>query len=52
MKRSRTPRKLKKRLKKQGLYEDGGNLLMCGLCQKQPNGYGYDCWLCKDCNEK
>lgn len=47
--KNRIPRKLKKRLKTQGLYSDGVSLYHCFICQKRINGYGYNMYLCKKC---
>jgi rRNA maturation endonuclease Nob1 len=48
-KKIRIPRKLKKELKKEGLYTFGLSDIHCIDCQKRYNGYGYDLHFCKKC---
>jgi len=47
--KNRIPRKLKKKLKTQGLYSDGVSMYHCFACQKRINGYGYNMYLCEKC---
>ena len=49
IKKGRTQRKTKKRLKKLGFYTHGVNWLKCVICQIKDAGYGYDCYYCQDC---
>lgn len=48
----RIPRKLKKKLKKNGTYRNGLSHWHCYVCQKRYNGHGYDALFCKNCWEK
>ena len=45
--KTRIPRKIKKKLKKEGLYQFGLSLIHCMNCQKKRNGWGYDLWFCE-----
>jgi len=45
----RVPRKLKKKLKKDDLYEKGFNLNLCLVCQKKKTTDIGIFWLCKKC---
>ena len=47
--KTKIPRKLKKELKKKGLYRDGFSLVHCIICQKRKNGWGYDLYFCEKC---
>lgn len=48
----RIPRKLKKKLKKLGAYQDGMSWWHCIVCQKGCADSGYNIYWCKKCVDK
>lgn len=46
---ARIPRKLKKKLKKRGLYKGTDGVVRCIVCQKKIACCGYNLLFCKKC---